>query len=101
MLKHLPKNALKVIQNDLLFSKKTVTYPANSGGRSHSNDDATKKTDNSIEDREDKFSVQIDSKYEYRISLKYFCNLSKMNFPAKINLKICCTLETEMKKLIK
>ena len=35
MLKHLPKNALKMIQKDILFSKKTVIYLANSDRRSH------------------------------------------------------------------
>ena len=60
MSKHLPKNALKMIQKDLLFSKKGVIYLGNSDRRSHNNDDATKRTDDSIEDREDKFVVQID-----------------------------------------
>ena len=77
MLKHLPKNVLKMIQKDLLFSKKAVIYPVNSDRRSHNNDDATKRTDYKIESREDKFAVQIDSKYVYRIPLKYFCDLAK------------------------
>ena len=77
-----------MIQNDLLFSKKAVIYPGNSDRRTHNNDDATKRTDDSIKDREDKFVVQIDSKYVYRIPLKYFCNLGKINFPTKIDLKI-------------
>ena len=42
--------------------------------------------------------VQIDDKYVYRIPLKYFFDLGKINFSTKINLKIRCTLETEMKK---
>ena len=58
-----------MIQKDLLFSKKAVIYPANSNRRSHNNDDATKRTDDNIEDKEDKFAVQIDSKYVYRIPL--------------------------------
>ena len=99
MLKHLPKNALKMIQKDILFSKKTVIYLANSDRRSHNHDDATKRTDDNIEDREDKLAVQIDSKYVYRIPLKYFCNLSKINLPRKIDLQICCTFETEIKRL--
>ena len=43
--------------------------------------------------------VQIDDKYVYRIPLKYFFDLGKINFPTKINLKIRYTLETEMKNL--
>ena len=99
MLKHLSKNGLKMIQKDLLFSKKVVIYPANSNRRSHNIDDTTKRTDNNIEDREDKSAVQIDSKYMYRMPLKYFSGLGKINFPTKIDLKICCTLETEIEKL--
>lgn len=98
MLKHLPKNALKMIQKDLLFSKMAVIYSVNSDRRSHSNDDATKRANDNMKDREDKFPVQIDSKYVYRTPLKYFCDLGKINFPTKIDLKIHCTLETEMKK---
>ena len=55
MLKYFSKNALKIIQNNLLFSKKAVIYPANSDRRSHNNDDTTKRTDNHIQDSEDKF----------------------------------------------
>ena len=88
-----------MIQKDLLFSKKAVIYPVNSDRRSHNNDDATKRTDYKIEGREDKFAVQIDSKYVYRIPLKYFCDLGKINFPTKIDLKICCMLETKIKIL--
>ena len=101
MLKRLPKNALKMTQKDLLFSKKAVIYPANSDRRSHNNDDTTNRTDDNIEDREDKFAVQTDSKYVSRMPLKYFCCLGKINFPTKIDLKIRCTLEIEMKRLFK
>ena len=82
-----------MIQNDLLFSKKAVIYPANSDRRTHNNDDATKRTDDSIKDREDKFVVQIDSKYVYRIPLKYFCDLGKINFPTKIDQKFAACLK--------
>ena len=90
-----------MIQKDYLFSKKVVIYPVNCNRRSHNNDDATKRTDDNIEDSEDNFAVQIDSKYVYRIPLKYFCDLGKINFPTRIDLKNRCTLETEMKGLFK
>ena len=99
MLKHLPKNVRKMIQKYILFSKKVIIYLASSDRRSCSNDDAIKRTDDNIEDKEDKFAMQIGSKSVYRIPLKYFCDLGKINFPTKIDIKICCTLETEMKKL--
>ena len=82
-----------MIQNDLLFSKKAVIYPANSDRRTYNNDDPTKRTDDSIKDREDKFVVQIDSKYLYRIPLKYFCDLGKINFPTKIDQKFAACLK--------
>ena len=56
-------------------------------------------TDENLDERIEKFGVQIDDKYVYSIPLKYFCGLGKINFPTKIDLKIRCTLETEMKKL--
>ena len=99
MLKHLPKNALKMIEKDLLYSKKPVIIPDNEDRRSQNNENEAFRTDANIEDGEDKFSNQIDSKYVYRIPLKYLCDLGKINFPTKIDLKICCMLQTNMKQL--
>ena len=98
MLKHLPKNALKMIEKDLLYSKKTVIIPGNEDRRSHNNDNEAFRTDDNLEDRKDKFAAQIDSKYVYRIHLRYLCDLGKINFPTKVDLKICCTLQTGMKQ---
>ena len=55
-------------------------------------------TDENLDERIEKFGVQIDDKYLYSIPLEYFCGLGKINSP-KIDLKIRCTLETEIKKL--
>ena len=99
MLKHLPKNALKMIEKDLLYSKKTVIIPGNEDRRSHNNDNEAFRTYDNLEDREDKFAAQIDSKCVYRIPLKYLCDLGKINFPTKIDLKIRCTLQTDMNQL--
>ena len=38
MLKHLPKNALKMNEKDLLYSKKPVIIFGNEDRRSHNND---------------------------------------------------------------
>ena len=62
MLKRLPKNDLKMIEKDLLCSKKAVIIPGNEDRRSHTNDSKTQRTDANIEDREDKFGAQIDNK---------------------------------------
>ena len=65
-----------------MISKKPV-IPANEDRRSHNNNTEAFRTDANIKDREDKFADQIDSKYVYRIHLKYLCDLGKINFPTK------------------
>ena len=67
--------------------------------RIHNNDNEVYRTDNNLEDRQDKFVAQIDIKYVYSVPLKYFCDLGKIDFSTKINLKVSCTLQAEMKKL--
>ena len=79
--------------------KKPVISSGNEDRRSHTNDNDVNRTDPNLEDRENKFGAQIDTKYVNRVPLKYFCDLEKINFPTKIDLEICCTLQTEMKKL--
>lgn len=88
-----------MIEKDLLYSKKPVIIPSNEDKRSHTNDNKANRADTNLDDREDKFGAQIDNKYVYRVPLKYFCNLGKINFPTKIGLEICCTMQTDMKKL--
>ena len=69
MLKHSSKNALKLIEKDLLYSKKPVIILGNEDRRSHNNDNEVLRTDDNLEDCEDKFANQIDSKYVDRIPL--------------------------------
>ena len=52
-----------------------------------------------IDNRISKFQNQIKNEYVYRISLRHFTDLGKINFPLKIDSRIKCHLETEMKKL--
>ena len=105
MLKDLPKNALKMIENDPLYSKKRVIIENNLDRRNHNlsptniNAEQKQVTDENLDERIEKFGFQMDNKYVYRIPLKYFSDLGKINFLTKIDLKIRCTLETEMKKL--
>ena len=70
-----------------------------------SNTDAEKRqvTDENLDERIEKFGFQIDDKYVYRIPLRYFCDLGKIKlikFPTKLDLKIRCTLETEVKNFL-
>ena len=101
MLKHFPKNALKMIQSDLWYSKNLVIIAGGNDIRIHNNVNEVYKTDFNLKDCQDKLGAQIDAKYLYREPLKYFCDLGKINFPTKIDLKIRCTLQTETKKLFK
>ena len=64
MLKHLPKNALKLIQNELLYSKNLVTIAGGSDRRIHNNDSKVYRTDDNLEDQQDKFGAQIDAKFD-------------------------------------
>ena len=104
MLKRFPEKSLKVIQHNLLYSQKTVDL-GNTDRRLHYDLIATKTSkpsvaaDGSFRDREAKFRNQLKNKHVYRVPLKYICDLGKINFPAKIDMKIRLTLEKDMKKL--
>ena len=107
MLKHLSAKSLKVIENDLLYSKEEVVIPYNLDRRFHGMvKDANNRvihnvvrSDGDFRGRETKFRSQLKDKYVYRIPLKYICDIGKINFPTKIDMKIKLTLETDMKKL--
>ena len=81
----------------MLFIKKKVSYRGHIDRRA-SNSNAPKDiTDENIDDRIDKFTTVINSEKIYRIPLRYFYNLGKKNFPLKIDFKIKCNLEKEIK----
>lgn len=88
-----------MIENDLLYREKLVIIKGFDDRRIHNTDNKVSRTDDSLEDRQDKFDPQIDAKYVYRVPLKYFCDLGKINLLIKIDLKNCCTLEIERKIL--
>ena len=64
MLKHLPKNALKLIENELLYSKNLVTIAGGSDRRIQNNNNKVYRTDDNFEDQQDKFGAQIDAKFD-------------------------------------
>ena len=107
MLKHLPEKSPKVIESDLLYSQKPVVVQYGFDRRVNGSLlDANKqkvsnviRTDANFRDRETKFRNQLKNKYVYRIPLKYICDIGKINFPTKIDMKIRLTLKTDMKKL--
>ena len=55
--------------------------------------------DINIDDRITKFQNILKTEHVYRIPLRYFTDLGKINFPTKIDYRIKLHLETEMKKL--
>ena len=103
VLKHIPKDALGVVENDLLYSKKKVKLPDGQARRKkhtpQSGGDATERTDDNLDERIKKFSSQLQNTYYYRIPLQYICDLGYVNTPIKFNTKWRLTFETNTAKL--
>ena len=55
--------------------------------------------DLNIDDRIKLFQNQLKNEYVYRIPLRYFSDIGKINFPTKIDYRIKLFLETNMEKL--
>ena len=102
VFKHLPEDSLKKLEKTMLYSKHSVYYNKTTiNRRTHNRNTANDKTDLNIDNRITKFQDQLKNEYVYRIPLRYFTDLCKINFPLKIDFRIKCHLETEMKKLFK
>ena len=102
ILKHLPKDSLKLIENDLLYSKKKVRLPAHRDRRRKfvaAGGNVNDRTDNNIDERIQKFHNQLENTYYYRIPLKYICELGFVNQPVKFNTKWRIIFESDMSKL--
>ena len=103
MVKHILKDALEVIENDLLYSKKRVKLPANEDRRRDEHtaaaEDANNRTDDNLNQRIEKFQNQLKTVYYYRIPLIYICDLGLVNQPIKFNTKWRITFEQDMQRL--
>ena len=55
--------------------------------------------DLNIDERITKFKKMLKNEHVYRIPIRHFTDLGKIIFPTKINYRIKCQLETEMRKL--
>ena len=79
LLKHMPKDALKTIENGLLYSKRKVAICGNDNDRrphgTTTNATAGNRTDESLTERIEKFQDRLKEEYQYRILLKYLCDL--------------------------
>ena len=84
----------------MLYSNKTVCYNKSTiDTRTYNRTAPADITDDNFEDRINDFQNQRKNEYVYRIPLRYFTDIRKINFPLKVDFKIKCHLETEMKKL--
>ena len=117
MLKHLPADSLKKLEKTLLYSKEPVYYNSTSIDRRIHNGDTSGFTmtgftatqlamlkknnakDLHIDKSIEKFQERLKNEYVYRIPLKYFTDLGKINFPIKIDFMIKCHPKKEMKRL--
>ena len=115
MLKRLPAETVKTIEKTFLYSKTPVYHIDLNIDRRNHNGDGLAMTgltaaqittlkkffakDLNIDDGITKFQNIIKNKHVYRMPLRYFTGLSKINFPTNIDYRIKLYLETEMKKL--
>ena len=102
ILKHLPKKSLKLIEKDLLFSKKKVKLPTGEDRRKKfiaAGGDADERTDDNLDERIEKFHDQLENTYYYRIPLKYICELGFVNQPVKFNTKWRIIFESDLSRL--
>ena len=103
LLKHVQKDELKKIQNDLLYSKDKVAIYGNDNDRraryTRSNAIAGNRTDQNLTDRIANFQDQIKGSYIYPIPLKYLCDIGLVNQCFKFNTKYILTLETDTQRL--
>ena len=103
LLKHMPKYALKTIENDLLYRKKKIVIYGNDNDRrphyTTTNATVGNRTDKNLTETIEKFQDQLKDEYVYRIPLKYLCDLRLINECFKFNTKYILTLETDMQKL--
>ena len=116
MLKHLPKDSLKTIEKNHLYSKVPIYFASTLYDRGNHNPanvvltglTAAKQTerkekhakDLNIDQRIEFFQTQLKNEFFSRIPLRYFSDIRKINFSTKIDYWIKMFLETNMEKLL-
>ena len=84
----------------MLYSKMPVVYNRTTiDRRTYNSTTAADITDDNLDDRITLFQNQLKDEFVYRVPLKYFTGIGKINFPLKIDFKIKSHLETDIKKL--
>ena len=112
MLKPLPKDSLKTLQKHLLYSKEKVYYASTGYDRRNFNGTvltgataltnakkAAQAKDINIDKRIELFSAHLQDEFIYRVPLRYFSDIGKINFPTKIDYRIKLFVETNTNKL--
>ena len=101
ILKHMPKNSLKMIEKDLLYSRKKVSLPDGEDRRKKHTAAGgnNERSDDNLNERIQKFAVQLRTTQYYRIPLKYICGLGFVNQPVKFNTKWKLVFETDLFRL--
>ena len=115
MLKHLPADSPKTISKTLLYDKQLVYYADTSNDRRNHNANgvdltglnaaaqAAKKAaqakDLNIDKRIANSQNLLKNEHIYRVPLRYFCDIGKINFSTKIDCRIKLFLETNTNKL--
>ena len=88
-LKDMENDALKTVQNDLLYSNKKVSLPTGRDRWKHyttQNADGVNGKDENFDDRLDEFSDQLQDEYYYMIPLRFLCDLGLVNQPVRARL---------------
>ena len=117
LLKHQPTNALKTIQKIHFYSKKPVYFASETYDRRNhdgANIDftglntaqktASKKLhakDLNIDERISLFQEQVKNEYVYRIPLRYFSDIGKINFPTKVDYRIRLFFRNKNGKIVR
>ena len=76
----------------MFYSKKPIYFNRTTlERRTHNSNTANDITDLNINERIIKFQDQLKNEFVYRVPLRYFTDLGKINFPLKIDFRINVT----------
>ena len=93
-----PVYLAQVNYNRRNYNSKDLTYTGLNGTQQLAKK-KTHATDLNIEDSIELFQEQLKNEHAYRVPLRYFSDIGKINFPTKIDYRIKLFLETKMEKL--
>ena len=97
-LKYLPKDPVKTIKKQLLYSNKPVYLAEGTDRRPNNDDHANKGTDENIKDRIAQFHDLIFKKNYFHISLGILVDLGLVTVSMKTDTKFLFTLKRNMNK---